>query len=249
MEKGLSVVDLRVSAIGGKQILNGVTFDLPIGEIRVIMGPNGSGKSTLALTLAGSPDFKVDSGSAKLDGEDILSLSAEQRAKKGLFLAFQRQIEIPGVILKDMIWEAYRANWNGQGRPSIIDFRKTLAATAQGLSFSESFLDRAVNEGFSGGEGKKSEVLQMLMLKPRIALLDEIDSGLDVDSLRVVASALNDFARNGRSALIITHHYNLLDYISPDLVYVMKAGKIVDKGGLEIAKIIEKEGYSRWGVD
>jgi len=249
MEKGLSVVDLRVSAIGGKQILNGVTFDLPIGEIRVIMGPNGSGKSTLALTLSGSPDFKVDSGSAKLDGEDILALSAEQRAKKGLFLAFQRQIEIPGVILKDMIWEAYRANWKGQGRPSIIDFRKTLAATAQGLSFSESFLDRAVNEGFSGGEGKKSEVLQMLMLKPRIALLDEIDSGLDVDSLRVVASALNDFARNGRSALIITHHYNLLDYISPDLVYVMKAGKIVDKGGLEIAKIIEKEGYSRWGVD
>jgi len=246
MQKGLSVVGLRVSVKNGKRILDGVTLELPPGEVRVVMGPNGSGKSTLALTLAGSPDFVVESGEATLDGEDLLGLPADARAKKGLFLAFQKQIEIPGVPLKDMLWEAFRARWEGEGRPSIVDFRKNLTAVAQSLSFHPSFLERGINEGFSGGEGKKSEVLQMLMLKPKVAILDEIDSGLDVDSLRVVAAAVNGFSKDCRSALIITHHYDILNYVTPTVVYVMKEGKIVDKGGPDLAKVIEQEGYSRW---
>ncbi len=243
----LNVEDLYVSAKNGKDILNGVSFTLPDGGVHVIMGPNGSGKSTLALTLAGSPDFVVKSGKVEFDGVDLLSLGPDQRAKKGLFLAFQKQVEIPGVPLKDMIWEAYRIRWSGSGRPSIIDFRKNLSATASTLSFPETFLERGVNEGFSGGEGKKSEVLQMLMLKPKLAILDEVDSGLDVDSLRVVADAIKRFVEDGHSALIITHHFDLLNYIEPDVVYVMKGGKIVDEGDITLARIIEREGYSRWG--
>ncbi|MGC8601011.1 MAG: Fe-S cluster assembly ATPase SufC [Thermoprotei archaeon] len=249
MKMVLTVEQLCVAAKSGKDILKGVSFSLPDGEVRVIMGPNGSGKSTLALTLAGSPDFLVKSGRATFDGVDLLSLTPDERARRGLFLAFQKQVEIPGVPLRDMIWEAYRARWSGPSRPSMIDFRKKLSATADFLSLPEAFLERGVNEGFSGGEAKKSEILQMLMLQPKLAILDEVDSGLDVDSLKVVADAIRRFVEGGSSALIITHHFNLLNYIEPDVVYVMKGGKIVDEGDINLAKIIETEGYSRWGVE
>jgi len=247
MESGLLVSELGVSVRGGGRILQGVSLEVRPSEVCALMGPNGSGKSTLALTLAGHPRFRVDEGWIHLDGEDITRAEPEYRAKKGLFLAFQKQVEIPGLPIEDMIWEAYRARWTGERRPSLIDFRKRLMAVSSGLGFGPELLRRGVNEGFSGGEGRKAELIQMLMLNPRVSVLDEIDSGLDVDSLGLVIQSLREYVKGGGSALVITHHPRLLSMLNPARVYVLIKGRLVGVGGQELAELVEREGFSRWG--
>jgi Fe-S cluster assembly ATP-binding protein len=247
----LSIKNLHAS-VADLPIVRGLDLTVKQGEIHAVMGPNGSGKSTLVSTLMGHPAYTVESGSIEFIGKDLLKMSADERAKAGLFLAFQYPKEIAGVPLRSFLLAAYEAQMSARDpshkKISPVKFQKILTDTMKALSMDPAFADRAVNKGFSGGEKKKAEVLQMTILKPVLALLDETDSGLDVDALKIVAEGVNRMRSPDFSAIIVTHYARLLDYIVPDHVHVMIKGKIVDSGGADLARQLEKGGYAKYGV-
>ena len=236
---------------GSREILRGVDLTVASGQTHAIMGPNGSGKSTLAYAIAGHPKYQVTSGSVKLDGEDVLGMTVDQRARAGLFLAMQYPVEVPGVSVSNFLRTAVTAV-RGEA-PKLRDFAKELRAAMSALSIDASFGERNLNEGFSGGEKKRHEILQMELLQPKVAVLDETDSGLDIDALKVVAEGINRFrAQPGpggepdHSVLLITHYTRILRYVKPDFVHVFVGGRIVDEGGPELADALETEGYEKW---
>lgn len=240
----LKIKDLKAS-IEGNQILRGLNLDIKPGEIHAIMGPNGAGKSTLSNVLTGREDYEVNGGSVEFLGEDLLALSPEDRARMGLFMSFQYPVEIPGVPMVNFIKAALneKRKFHGQDPISGKDFLALMREKKELLSLDSSLTNRAVNEGFSGGEKKKNEIFQMAMLEPRLAILDETDSGLDIDALRVVAEGVNALKSPERSAIVITHYQRLLDYIVPDFVHVLYKGQIVKSGGKELALVLEEKGY------
>jgi len=228
-----------------KPILKGVTLDVPAGEVHAIMGPNGAGKSTLSYVLTGRDGYEVTEGSAQFEGEDLLALPPEARAAKGLFLSFQYPLEIAGVPVMTFVRAAMNAQRKQRGEPEVSapDFLKLSRVAAQQLRIDPDMLKRPLNVGFSGGEKKRLEIYQMLMLQPRFMILDETDSGLDIDALKVVADGVNALRGPDRSMLVITHYQRLLDYIKPDRVHILSAGRIVKSGGPELALELEKSGY------
>ena len=232
--------------IDGKTILNGIDLEVPQGELHAIMGPNGSGKSTLSYVLAGREGYEVTAGSATFDGHDLLSMEPEERAATGLFLAFQYPVELPGVGNANFLRTALNALRRTRGEPELdaMQFLKVARERMRALSMPEDMLKRGVNVGFSGGEKKRNEVLQMALLGPRMAVLDETDSGLDIDALKIVADGVNAMRGPAFSALVITHYQRLLDYIVPDRVHVLVNGRIVKSGGPELAKALEASGYA-----
>jgi Fe-S cluster assembly ATP-binding protein len=232
--------------IDGKEILKGIDLEVPDGEVHAIMGPNGSGKSTLSYVLAGRDGYTVTGGSATFDGIDLLALEPEERAATGVFLAFQYPVELPGVGNANFLRTALNAQRRarGEGELDAMQFLKTARARLKELQMSEDMLKRGVNVGFSGGEKKRNEVLQMALLRPKLAILDETDSGLDIDALKIVSDGVNALRAPGFSALVITHYQRLLDYIVPDRVHVLMAGRIVKSGGPELAKELEASGYA-----
>lgn len=227
-------------------ILKGIDFKIGAGEVHAIMGPNGSGKSTLAQFLAGRELYKVTSGEVTYQGQDLLALSAEDRALAGIFLAFQYPVEIPGVNNTYFLKAALNAKRKRQGLPELdaVDFLKLVKAKMAHLKMDEKFLQRGVNEGFSGGEKKRNEILQMAILEPNLCILDETDSGLDIDALRIVAEGVNALRSPDRAMIVVTHYQRLLDYITPDFVHVLAGGRIVKSGGKELALLLEEKGYS-----
>jgi len=229
-------------------ILNGVDLDIHKGKIHAIMGPNGSGKSTLAKVLAGHPGYEVTSGSVEFRGEDLLDLEADERSRAGVFLAFQYPVEIPGVSIANFLRTAMQAHAAEGEEVDIFDFADELTERMEMLEMDVTFAERHVNDGFSGGEKKRNEILQMAMLKPKLAVMDETDSGLDIDALKIVANGVNKLAEEDpeMSILLITHYQRLLDHIKPDFVHVMVDGRIVRSGGPEIALELEAEGYAAW---
>ncbi len=228
-----------------KAILKGISLNVPKGEVHAVMGPNGSGKSTLSYVLSGRPGYEVTGGTATLDGEDLLGLEPEERAAKGVFLSFQYPVEIPGVPVMTFVRAALNAQRKARGEPEVSapDFLKRAREAAAKLRMDPDMLKRPLNVGFSGGEKKRLEIFQMLMLEPRLMILDETDSGLDIDALRVVADGVNALRSPERSMVVITHYQRLLDYIKPDHVHVLSAGRIVKSGGPELALELEKSGY------
>ena len=244
----LQITDLHVSIEADgvrKPILKGVDLTINQGEIHAVMGPNGSGKSTLAYTIAGHPRYHVDSGSIELDGEDVLSMSVDERARAGLFLAMQYPVEIPGVTVANFLRTAKTAI-DGEA-PAIRSWGPTLKKAMSDLKMDPEFAARNVNEGFSGGEKKRHEIVQLELLKPRFAVLDETDSGLDVDALKVVSEGVNRaHADTGLGILLITHYTRILRYITPDFVHVFVDGKVAEEGGAELADRLESEGYDRY---
>ena len=239
----------RIDADGQeKEILRGVDLSIPPGEVHAIMGPNGSGKSTLSYVLAGREDYEVTAGSVTFQGKDLLEMEPEERAAAGLFLAFQSPIELPGVNNANFLRTAVNAVRRARGQEELdaVAFLKTAREAAKALSMAPDMLKRNVNVGFSGGEKKRNEVLQMTLLQPSFAILDETDSGLDVDALRIVAEGVNRLRSPNFSALVITHHQRLLDYLVPDRIHVMAKGRIIHSGGPELAKQIDSEGYTRF---
>lgn len=245
----LNITNLHAS-VDGKAVVKGVTLTVRPGEIHAIMGPNGSGKSSLVNTLMGHPKFTVTAGSARFIGENLFKMSADQRARTGLFLAFQYPKEISGVTLRSLLFAAYKAQSGSrkelQKMISPIKFKKFLEERMKYLHMDAGFAGRFVNKGFSGGEKKKSEVLQMSVLQPRLALLDETDSGLDIDALKTVAQGVNSMRSPRFSAVIVTHYARLLDYVEPDHVHVMIKGTIVESGGMEVARTLERNGYAKY---
>jgi Fe-S cluster assembly ATP-binding protein len=240
----LEINDLHVD-VDGKQIINGLTLTVPAGEVHAIMGPNGSGKSTLSYALAGRDGYETTSGTATLGGSDLLDLDPEERAALGLFLAFQSPVEIPGVAGMTFVKTAINAvrTARGEGELSALDFLKLVRARLKDLNIDEAMLKRPVNSGFSGGEKKRNEVLQMALLEPKFCILDETDSGLDIDALKVVSDGVNRLRGPERGMLVITHYQRLLDYIKPDKVHVLAKGRIVKTGGPELALELEENGY------
>jgi Fe-S cluster assembly ATP-binding protein len=240
----LRIEDLHVK-VDGKQILNGLTLSVARGEVHAIMGPNGSGKSTLAGVLAGKPGYEVSGGSVSYQGRDLLALPAEERARAGLFLGFQYPVEIPGVNNVYLLKAALNAVRTAQGLPEVdaFEFLTLVRAKMQLMRMEDSFLSRGVNEGFSGGEKKRNEVLQMLVLEPRLAILDETDSGLDIDALKVVAAGVNSLRAPERACVLVTHYQRLLEYVVPDRVHVLVRGKIVKSGDKGLALELEQRGY------
>ena len=236
----LEVRDLHVS-VEGKQILNGLSLTVPVGEVHAIMGPNGSGKSTLANTLMGHPRYEVTGGRIILKGEDVTDLPPNERARRGMFLAMQYPTSIPGVTMVNFLRAALKAV-QGQDVP-VREFRERLFAAMAVLKMDESFARRYVNEGFSGGEKKRAEVLQMSLLRPAMAVMDETDSGLDIDALRTVADGINAMRGTDVSILLITHYQRILNYVTPDHVHVLYNGRIVRSGGRELAAELEEKGY------
>lgn len=234
------------AAIDGKDILKGISLSVPKGQVHAIMGPNGSGKSTLSYVMAGREEYEVTDGSVTLNGKDLLGMPPEERAAAGLFLAFQYPIEIPGVQTTTFLKTAVNAVRKTRGEPEMdaLTFLKTLKAKAEKLGVSDEMLKRPLNVGFSGGEKKRMEILQMAMLEPSFAVLDETDSGLDIDALKIVADGVNALRAPDRSFLVITHYQRLLDYIVPDVVHVLSKGKIIKSGGPELAKELESTGYA-----
>jgi Fe-S cluster assembly ATP-binding protein len=231
--------------IEDKEILKGVNLTVKAGEVHAIMGPNGSGKSTLAQVLAGRDTYEVTGGEILIDGENVMELAPEERAAKGLFLAFQYPVEIPGVRNNYFLKTALNAVRKARGEKELdaMDFLKIVKERMKVLKIDESFMNRSVNEGFSGGEKKRNEILQMALLEPKLAFLDETDSGLDIDALRVVAGGVNSLARPDNAVVLVTHYQRLLNYIVPDYVHVMAAGRIVRTGGRELALELESRGY------
>ena len=228
-----------------KDILKGLSIDVKPGEVHAIMGPNGAGKSTLGNVLAGRDGYEVTAGSVLLKGEDLLALDAEERARKGLFLAFQYPVEIPGVSNMEFLKASADAIREAKGLPSYssVEFIKLAREKSKAVNLPADFLKRGVNEGFSGGEKKRNELLQMMLLEPSLCILDETDSGLDIDALQVVAEGVNALRSPDRSFIVVTHYQRLLDYIVPDYVHVLSNGKIVKSGGKELALELEREGY------
>jgi Fe-S cluster assembly ATP-binding protein len=244
----LSIRDLHVT-VGETEIIRGLSLDLPAGEVHAVMGPNGAGKSTLSYALAGRPGYAVTVGEARLDGDDLLALDPSERAAKGLFLSFQYPTEIPGVPALTFIRTAMNAQRKARGEDEISapEFLKLARAKAAALKIDFDMLKRALNVGFSGGEKKRMEVFQMAMLSPRLLILDETDSGLDIDALRIVSEGVNALRAPDRAMLVITHYQRLLDHIRPDRVHVLAEGRIVASGGPELALELEREGYDKYG--
>lgn len=240
----LEIKDLHVS-IEDKEILKGVNLTLKTGEITAIMGPNGTGKSTLSAAIMGNPNYEVTQGEILLDGENILDLEVDERARLGLFLAMQYPSEIPGITNAEFIRAAMNVGKEDDEKISVMDFITKLDEKMEFLGMKEEMAERYLNEGFSGGEKKRNEILQLLMLEPKFALLDEIDSGLDIDALKVVSKGVNAMRGNDFGAMIITHYQRLLNYITPDVVHIMMDGRVVLTGGAEIAARLEKEGYAK----
>jgi len=240
----LEIRNLCVS-VNGTEILRGVDLDVNQGEVHAIMGPNGSGKSTLAQVLAGHPAYAVTGGTARYDGKDLLELKPEERAREGLFLAFQYPVEIRGITNSYFLRSAVNALRKHRGEPELdaLDFLQVLENKLKSIGWDESFLNRPVNEGFSGGEKKRNEILQLAVLEPRLAILDETDSGLDIDALKTVAGAVNALRSPRRAFVIVTHYQRLLDYITPDRVHVLAGGRIVKSGGPALAHELEAKGY------
>jgi Fe-S cluster assembly ATP-binding protein len=244
----LEIRDLHVSVDtdeGAKEILRGVDLTVKSGETHAIMGPNGSGKSTLAYSIAGHPKYHVTRGSVTLDGVDVLEMTVDQRARAGLFLAMQYPVEVPGVSVANFLRSAKTA-LDGEA-PKLRTWVKDVNGALDRLSMDQSFGQRSVNEGFSGGEKKRHEIMQLELLNPRFAVLDETDSGLDIDALKIVAEGVNRFRSQGdRGVLLITHYSRILRYITPDFVHVFVGGKVADEGGPELAELLEAEGYDRY---
>src|SRR5512140_3816319 len=243
----LSVTNLHAT-VDGKEILKGLTLEVPAGEVHAIMGPNGAGKSTLSYVLTGRDGYEVTSGNITLEGEDLLTLEPEERAARGMFLSFQYPLEIPGVPALTFIRTAMNAQRKARGEAEITapEFLKLARAKAAELKIDFDMLKRALNVGFSGGEKKRMEILQMAILSPRFLILDETDSGLDIDALRIVSDGVNALRSPDRAMLVITHYQRLLDYITPDAVHVLAGGRIVASGGPELAHELEASGYERY---
>ncbi len=231
--------------IGDKEILRGLNLTVKAGEVHAIMGPNGAGKSSLAYTLAGRPGYEVTGGTVRFEGADLLALAPEERAQAGLFLGFQYPVEIPGVNNVYLLKAALNAARKHRGLPEVdaFEFLTLVREKMRLMQMDESFLSRGVNEGFSGGEKKRNEILQMLVLEPKLALLDETDSGLDIDALKVVANGVNSLRSPDRAVVLVTHYQRLLDYIKPDVVHVLARGRIIKTGGPELALELEARGY------
>ncbi|MEK3674108.1 Fe-S cluster assembly ATPase SufC [Paenibacillus sp. FSL R10-2771] len=238
----LRIEELR-SKIEGKEILKGLSLEINGGEIHAIMGPNGTGKSTLASALMGHPKYEVTGGKVTLDNEDLLEMEVDERARAGLFLAMQYPSEIAGVTNSDFLRSAMNARREDGDEISLIRFIREMESKMKGLEMNLEFVHRYLNEGFSGGEKKRNEILQMMLLEPKFVILDEVDSGLDIDALRIVANGVNEMRSADRGFLIITHYQRLLNYITPDFVHVMMQGRIVKSGGPELAHRLEAEGY------
>ncbi len=240
----LSVTDLDVSVNGG-MILNGLNLEVQAGEVHAIMGPNGSGKSTFANVLAGHPGYEVTGGSVIYEGQDLLQMDPEERARQGVFLAFQYPVEIPGVsnvyMLKAAVNEIRKHR--GEDELDAVKFLKLVREKLKLVNMKEEFIHRSVNEGFSGGEKKRNEIFQMAMLEPKLAILDETDSGLDIDALKIVAKGVNELRDASRSIVMVTHYQRLLDYIVPDYVHVLAGGRVLKSGGKELALELEEHGY------
>ncbi|MEO6376907.1 MAG: Fe-S cluster assembly ATPase SufC [Caulobacteraceae bacterium] len=243
----LSIRDLHAS-VADKPILKGLSLDVPAGEVHAIMGPNGAGKSTLSYVLTGRDGYEVTEGSATLDGENLLALAPDERAAKGVFLSFQYPLEIPGVPALTFIRTALNAQHKARGEPEVgaPAFLKQAKQVAADLKMDFDMLRRGLNVGFSGGEKKRMEIFQMAMLAPRLLILDETDSGLDIDALRIVSEGVNALRSPDRAMLVITHYQRLLDYVKPDKVHVLAGGRIVASGGPELAHELEREGYDRF---
>jgi len=240
----LSIENLH-ARVGNREILKGLTLHVPAGEVHAIMGPNGSGKSTLAQVLAGREDYEVTAGKVVYGGQDLLAMAPEERARAGVFLAFQYPIEIPGVNNAYLLKAALNAQRAGRGEAPVdaFEFMKLIKSKMEVVGVPKEFLSRSVNQGFSGGEKKRNEILQMLMLEPRLAILDETDSGLDVDALKIVAHGVNSLRSPERAMLLVTHYERLLELIVPDRVHVLAAGQIVKSGGPELARELDERGY------
>jgi len=240
----LHIKDLHAS-VNEKEILKGINLDIKPGEIHAIMGPNGSGKSTLSSVIAGNETYKVSKGDVVLDHESLLDFAPEERAHKGFFMSFQYPVEIPGVTTTNFIKTAINAKRKAQGLEELPanEMLKKIRDTAELLDIDRKFLSRSLNEGFSGGEKKRNEIFQMAMLEPKLAILDETDSGLDIDALKIVANGVNKLKNKDNAVLVITHYQRLLDYIIPDFVHVLYNGKIVKSGGKELAHKLEEKGY------
>jgi Fe-S cluster assembly ATP-binding protein len=231
--------------VGGKEVLKGLSLSLEAGEVHAIMGPNGSGKSTLSYVLAGRPGYEITGGTVEFQGRDLFAMAPEERARAGMFLGFQYPVEIPGVNNVYLLKAAVNAKRKASGQPEVdaYEFLQIVRAKMKLMQMDESFLSRGVNEGFSGGEKKRNEILQMLVLEPALAVLDETDSGLDIDALKVVAKGVNSLRSADRGVLLITHYQRLLDHIVPDRVHVLARGRIARTGGKELAQELEARGY------
>jgi len=240
------IKNLKVS-VNDKEILKNFNIEVNPGELHVIMGPNGSGKSTLTQTIAGKENYIIDNGDIIYNGKSIIELDPEERAGKGIFVSFQYPISLPGVNNIYFLKEAVNSvrKYRGEKEVSSVDFMKKIKNKIKDVDFDESFINRAVNEGFSGGEKKRNEILQLLMMEPSVAILDETDSGLDIDALKTVAKGINIFRNSNRSIILITHYQRILDYLDPDKVHILMDGNIVKTGGIDLVNILEDKGY-KW---
>ena len=240
--QGLEIKNLVVSVVG-KNVVDGLSLAVPAGEVHAVMGPNGTGKSSLSKAIAGHPDYKIESGDVLMNGESLVGLPPDEIARKGFFLAFQYPVSIPGVSIANFIRACLSARLPEGETINAVEYYKELYSKMDELKMSRSFTSRSVNDGFSGGEKKRCDILQMLMLKPKFAILDETDSGLDIDALRIVSEGVNAARSPSIGMLLITHYHRLLEYIKPDRVHVMSGGKIVKSGGAELAVELEQKGY------
>jgi Fe-S cluster assembly ATP-binding protein len=246
----LKIKNLHAQIEDGAEILKGINLEIKPGEVHAIMGPNGSGKSTLSSVIAGKEDYEITEGEIDFEGENLLEMEADERAHKGIFLSFQYPVEIPGVTVTNFIKTAINETRKAQGLEEMgaSEMLKLIRENAEKLSIRKDFLSRSLNEGFSGGEKKRNEIFQMMMLNPKLAILDETDSGLDIDALRIVADGVNAFRNENNAVLVITHYQRLLDYIVPDFVHVLSDGKIIKSGGKELAHELEARGYD-WVIE